>query len=91
MPVSIIEKTVYDNYEIVVLDNRSNDKTTLNILDNFDKNYQEVRIIKDERPFNFSALNNEAVSKISTEVIVFLNDDTQVLTADWILNFQLMR
>ena len=82
--VSVIEKTVYDNYEIVVLDNRSNDKITLNILDNFDKNYQEVRIIKDERPFNFSALNNYAVSKINTEVIVFLNDDTQILTADWL-------
>ena len=47
-------------------------KTTLSILDKFDRNYDQVRVVKDERPFNFSALNNEAVSKISTRSNCFL-------------------
>ena len=42
-------------------------------------------MIRDERPFNFAALNNAAAAGSSADVLVFLNNDTEIVDPDWIV------
>ncbi len=80
---SIIEKTTYDNYEIIVIDNNSDDPDTLNYLELLKKE-PRVSVLRDERPFNYSALNNSAVKKSKGEFICLLNNDVEVISPDWL-------
>jgi len=78
---SILAFTSYPNFEIVVVDNGSQEFTTLKYLRD---NEQHLTIVRDDRPFNFSALNNAAVEHTSGSVLCLLNDDTEVITEDWL-------
>lgn len=80
---SIIEKTTYQNYEILIVDNNSDDAATLQYLDELDKK-GHARILRDHRPFNYSALNNNAVSHAHGEFVGLLNNDVEVITPDWL-------
>ncbi len=80
---SILNKTTYKNYEILIVDNQSSDYETveylkyLNLLEN-------VKILRYNAAFNFSAINNFAANYATGEVIVFLNNDTEVITPQWL-------
>lgn len=78
---SILAFTSYPNFEIVVVDNGSNDVATLDYLK---ANSRYLTVIHDDRPFNFSALNNAAAQRVSGSVLCLLNDDTEVITGDWL-------
>ncbi|MBT5909790.1 MAG: glycosyltransferase [Opitutae bacterium] len=81
---SIIENTSYTNYTIYIIDNNSKCHTTLSILNQY-KNNELIRVQVDKQSFNYSAINNQAVKLIkNTEVLVFLNDDTQIISKDWL-------
>jgi GT2 family glycosyltransferase len=80
---SILEKTTYSNYEIVILNNSSEQEQTLRYFDELRKRNQ-IKIIDYDQPFNFSAINNFGVSQIDSEYVVFLNDDTKVITLVWL-------
>ena len=80
---SILDKTTYRHYEIVLVDNGSDDPETLRYLETIQGNVR-VRIIRDTRPFNYSALINSAVTSASGTVIVLLNNDMEVITPDWL-------
>lgn len=80
---SIQAKTTYKNYEIIVVDNNSDDPATLAYFDGLRKQ-ANVRVIRDERPFNYSALNNAAAKEARGEVLALLNNDIEVITADWL-------
>jgi len=80
---SILKLTNYSNYEIIIVDNNSKNNETLEYFDSFKSN-PIVKIFKDDRPFNFSQLNNSAVFKISSEIVVFLNNDTKLITEYWL-------
>ncbi len=80
---SIIEKTTYQNYEILIIDNDSNDPATLRYLHQLTSEGR-VRVIRDDRPFNFSALNNNAVHAASGELIGLLNNDLEIISPDWL-------
>lgn len=81
---SVLEKSTYDNYEIIVVENNS---TTEEIK----KYYQEltnrhsdrVKIITYEGTFNYSAVNNLGVKHASGDYILLLNNDTEVITVNW--------
>ncbi len=78
---SVMAMTTYTNVEIVVVDNASRGVDTLQYL----RAHQgRVTVIRDERPFNFSAMNNKAVRRTSGELICLLNDDTEVIAEDWL-------
>lgn len=80
---SIVEKSTYDNYEIIVVENNS---TTEEIFDYY-KQIQEnpnIRVIIYEGAFNYSKINNLGVSQAQGDYILLLNNDTQVITLDWI-------
>jgi GT2 family glycosyltransferase len=82
---SILNRSTYDNYEILLVDNQSTEAGTLRYYETL-KNNEKVRLIKDDRPFNFAAINNYAVKHVESEHIIFLNNDTEVIAADWIEN-----
>ena len=65
---SILAKTTYRNYEILVIDNGSDDLEALNYFKSFDGN-TKIRVIRDDSPFNYSALNNRAVVQADGEFI----------------------
>jgi GT2 family glycosyltransferase len=80
---SILEKTTYPNYEIVIVDNRSELPETKAYFDLIART-PKVRVITYNKPYNFSALNNWAVGKTTSPVIAFLNNDVEVITSDWL-------
>ena len=78
---SIEQKTHYKRYEVIVLDNESHDDATLRYLETIALKHRVCRV---PGPFNFSAINNFGVSKASGDVLLFLNNDVQVLEAGWL-------
>lgn len=81
---SIFEKTTYPNYEILLIDNGSNEKETLDIISKWKaKEPDRFRCLVYDIPFNFSKINNYAVSQSEGKYLLFLNNDTEVLTPDW--------
>lgn len=80
---SITRKSTYDNYEILVVDNGSSLEDTFRCFREIEK-CSRVRVIRYDRPFNYSALNNYAVARSRGEQLLFLNDDTEVISAGWI-------
>jgi GT2 family glycosyltransferase len=80
---SIREKTTYAPYEIVLVDNGSDDEGALRYF----RGLHEagiVRLLADPRPFNFSRLNNAAAAAAKGEYLVFLNNDIEVIAPDWL-------
>jgi len=77
---SIIEKSTYDNYEIIVVENNS---TTSEIFDYYKEVPDCVKVITYEGEFNYSAVNNLGVKHASGDYILLLNNDTQVITVNW--------
>lgn len=80
---SIHAKTEYPNYEILIVDNGSDDPETLRYFDTFAAD-PRVRVIRDDRPFNYSALNNAAVRVARGEVIGLVNNDIEVIAPEWL-------
>lgn len=80
---SILERTDYKNYEIIVIDNNSNDPLTLEYLGSISKE-PNISILKYEEPFNFSAINNFAAQRSKSEFLLFLNNDTEVIQREWL-------
>lgn len=80
---SILEKTTYPNYEILIVDNGSDDSATLLYLNDLQTDAR-VRVVRDERPFNYSALNNGAVKLARGELVGLLNNDLEVISPEWL-------
>ncbi|AKC10072.1 MULTISPECIES: glycosyltransferase [Rhizobium/Agrobacterium group] len=81
---SILEKTNYHHFELIIVDNQSVNLDTLAWLDQVQKHDRRVRVIRDERPFNYSALNNNAVAQSNGEIIALVNNDIEVISPDWL-------
>ncbi len=79
---SILTRTTYPNYEIVIVDNRSDDRATLHWLEQVEA--RGVKVLPYPHPFNYSAINNFAVAATDGEVIGLLNNDLEVINADWL-------
>jgi O-antigen biosynthesis protein len=80
---SILEKTTYSNYEIIIVDNGSDDPATLEYFEQL-KLDPRVSVLRDDRPFNYSALNNAAVGIANGEILGLLNNDLEVISPDWL-------
>ncbi|WP_226645181.1 glycosyltransferase family 2 protein [Microbulbifer variabilis] len=80
---SILEKTTYRNYEILVLDNQSVEPETLRYFRDL-KTLPNVRVLKYDAPFNYSAINNFGVQHVRGEIVGLINNDIEVITPDWL-------
>jgi len=82
---SIFEKTTYPNYEVIVIDNGSDEPETLAVFSKWKrKEPKRFKCYELNIPFNFSRLNNYAVAQAKGDYILCLNNDTEVITPDWI-------
>jgi GT2 family glycosyltransferase len=80
---SILERTDYPNYEIVIVDNQSTDPQAVAYLAALARE-PRVRILRYDRPFNFSAINNFAARQCTSTVLGLLNNDVVVINRDWL-------
>jgi glycosyltransferase involved in cell wall biosynthesis len=80
---SIQEQTTYRPYEIIVIDNRSNDAKTLEYLDRISQQLG-IQVLRYPQPFNYAAINNFAAAHALGEILVLLNNDTEVIGPDWL-------
>lgn len=82
---SIFTKTAYSNYEVLVVDNGSEEEATFSLFDQWERaEPKRFRVIRDERPFNFSALNNNAAKQARGDLLLLLNNDMEVITPEWL-------
>ena len=82
---SIFEKSTYQNFKITVVDNGSFEKDFFTLVDYWsNQEPSRFQVIRDDSPFNFSSINNLAVQKTQGDYLLFLNNDTEVITEDWL-------
>ncbi len=77
-----LNKTSYANWAVLVIDNGSDDKDTLHYLASLQ--HEVVRILNPDSSFNFAYVNNRAVDLVQSEYVLFLNNDTEVVSPDWL-------
>lgn len=81
---SILKKTTYKNYEIVVVENNSETKEIFEYYKELEKN-EKIKIVKyEEKGFNYSKIINFGIKNSDGEYIVQLNNDTEIETKDWL-------
>jgi len=80
---SIRKKTLYPNYEIIIVENNSKTKEIYELYDYFSKQ-PDIKILKFLGNFNYSAINNFAAELAAGEYLLFLNNDTRVISPMWI-------
>ena len=81
---SILEKTDYPNYEILGLDNQSEDPITHRLMQSLAGSDDRVRFERFDHPFNFSAVNNFGATLADGEHLMLLNNDTEVISPEWL-------
>ena len=81
---SILYKSNYQNFEILILDNGSTDPDALDYFAQIQKRDSRVRVLHYRHAFNFSAINNYGVTQAHGEVIGLINNDIEVISADWL-------
>lgn len=75
---SIYQKCTYKNFEIILVDNNSDDEASINIFKDYEKKYDNFKIVQACCEFNYSYINNLGVKKSNGEYILLLNNDTEV-------------
>lgn len=79
---SIFNRSAYPHYEIIVVDNQSQQDETHAYFQEL-KKYQNVRVVAYDAPFNYSAINNFAAEHATGDVLCLLNNDIEVLSENW--------
>ena len=77
---SIINKSEYKNIEFIIVENNSTEDKTFAYYEKLQKEYENVKVVKWEEGFNYSAINNYGVSFAKGEYLLFLNNDTEMIT-----------
>ncbi len=80
---SIYKKTAYENFELLILNNNSEEKKSFDYFEKIQKEHQNIRVIEASYPFNWSALNNHGIREAKGDVYIFMNNDMEILTKDW--------
>lgn len=80
---SIQRLSAYRRFELLIVDNQSRDPQMLSYLDALAAQ-PNARVLRYDQPFNYSAINNYAAEQARGEVLLLLNDDVEVLGADWL-------
>lgn len=81
---SLYNKNTYKNFEIILANNRSQDKETYDYFDKLCKSHNNIKIVNIDEEFNYSRINNLAVKQAKGDFLLLLNNDTEVITPDFI-------
>ncbi|SDC96128.1 Glycosyltransferase, GT2 family [Desulfurella multipotens] len=83
--IESILKSTYNNYEIIIAENNTTDKSTLEYYEYLQKTYDFIKIIRwsKSKEFNYSEINNFAVSYASGDILLFLNNDIEIINNNW--------
>ncbi len=81
---SILERSTYTNYEIIVVENNSTEPGTFEFYEDLKKLSDKIRVVKFEGAFNYSLVNNFGVGFATGEYVLLLNNDTEVITVNWL-------
>lgn len=79
---SIVEKSTWENYEIIVVENNSETKEIFSYYEEL-KNNPQIKVVTYDGEFNYSRINNLGVSQATGDYVLLLNNDTQVITVNW--------
>lgn len=79
---SILEKSTYDNYEIVIVENNSETSQIREYYEQLKENAR-IKIVTYTGKFNYSAVNNLGVKHAEGDYLLLLNNDTEVITVNW--------
>lgn len=83
--IQSVEKSTYQNYEVVIVENNSEKEETFQYYEELQKRNPKIRVEEyDIKGFNYSAIVNFGVEKATGEYIILLNNDIEILTPDWI-------
>ena len=81
---SILEKSTYTNYEIIIVENNSQDGKTFELYEELKETSDKITVVTYEGAFNYSKVNNFGVTFAKGEYILLLNNDTEVITVNWL-------
>lgn len=81
---SIINKSDYKNYEIILVSNNSSKKATFDYLKEISNKFENIKVFEHNIPFNYSEINNWAVQKAKGEYILLLNNDIEAISKEWL-------
>jgi len=81
---SILEKSTYTNYEILILDNGSVENDTLEFFSQIQQEDHRVKVLAYDYPFNYSAINNFGARHAKGTIIGLINNDIEVINPDWL-------
>jgi len=81
---TLYQITAYRNFEVILIDNGSEDKSAVDLFSELSEQYENLQVIRDDHPFNFSALNNQAARYAHGEFLLFLNNDTEIIHPEWL-------
>jgi len=80
---SIFARASYENFEVLLIDNGSRDPRSLATFERWAAAEPRVRLLRYDVPFNFARINNHGARLSAGTYLLFLNNDTEVLTEDW--------
>jgi GT2 family glycosyltransferase len=83
---SLFNITDYSNYEVVIVDNQSEQLSVLNLYSLYESRYENFLLTKENLPFNFSRACNQGAAKATGDLLLFLNNDTEIIDPNWLTN-----
>ena len=78
-----MEKSTYANYEIIIVENNSTTEEIKELYKQLTEAHDFIKVVTFQGKFNYSAVNNLGVSHATGDYILLLNNDTEVITANW--------
>ncbi|MDR3299675.1 MAG: glycosyltransferase [Candidatus Accumulibacter sp.] len=82
---SLLQQTRYPHWELLLVDNGSDDPAVLAYYDTLRARHAErIRVLRFDAPFNFSAMNNRAAREARGDYLLLLNNDTECIHDDWL-------
>jgi len=81
---SILDKSTYTNFEIIILDNGSVEPETHEFFDAIQDEDERIRVVQYDHPFNYSAINNYGARLANGSIIGLVNNDVEVISPEWL-------
>ncbi len=81
---SVYEKTIYENFEIIVVENNSSENSTFEYYNKIENEYSNLKVLYYKGDFNFAKINNFAINSASGDMFLMLNNDIEIINSGWL-------